>query len=94
MHNIISSENLVALLKCLPLCPNQIWDRYAHRTVRFHSNRQFPAKEVFRTPRGQVWRQDQELDSVSLEPAARTYVWATYGLQGAERTHRYNNCSC
>ena len=37
MHNIISSENLVALLKCEPLHPNQIWYIYAFRAVRFYS---------------------------------------------------------
>ncbi len=48
MHNIISRKNLVALLKCVPLHPNQIWDIYAYWTVRFHSNSQLPSKEVFR----------------------------------------------
>jgi hypothetical protein len=46
MYNIISCKNLVALLKCVPLRPNQIWDIYAYRTVRFRSNSQFSSKEV------------------------------------------------
>ena len=94
MHNIISFENLVALLKCVPLQPNQFWYIYAFRTVRFQSYSQLPSKEVFRTPCGQVQRQDKELDSFSLEPASRPYVRTAYGLQRAERTHRHNNCSC
>ena len=67
MRNILSFENLVALLKCVPLYPNQIWYIYAFRTVRFHTDSQLPAKEVFRTPCGQVLRQDQELDSKSAK---------------------------
>lgn len=40
MRNILSFENLVALLKCVPLYPNQIWYIYAFRTVRFHTDSQ------------------------------------------------------
>ena len=45
MHYIISFENFVTLLKCVPLQPNQIWYLYAFWTVRFHSDCQLPAKE-------------------------------------------------
>jgi len=61
MHNIISLKNLLALLKCVPLHPNQIWDIYAYQTVRFRSNNQFPSKEVFRTPCGQVRRAAKDI---------------------------------
>lgn len=94
MRNIISSENLVALLKCVLLHLNQIWDKYASRTVRFRSNSQFPSKEVFRTPCGQVQRLEHGFDSVSLEPTSPFYVRTAYELSWTEGTYRYNNRPC
>ncbi len=78
MHNIISRKNLVAILKCVPLRANQIWDIYAYRTIHLRSNCQFSSKEIFRAPCCQVQRQDQELDmtasSESLSTISRLYV--------------------
>jgi len=74
MHNIISRKNLVALLKCVPLCPNQIWDIYAYRTVRFHSNSQLSSKEIFRAPCGQVQRQD----STTIDLCMSLFSWAKF----------------
>lgn len=50
MVNKKDSENLVALLKYLPLHPNQFWAKYAHRKVRVYADCQLSAKEIFRTP--------------------------------------------
>lgn len=54
MRNYIGSENLVALLKYVPLHPNQNWSKYAFWSLCFCADNQVPSEEVLRTIVGQV----------------------------------------
>lgn len=91
MHIDISYKNLVALLKCAPLHPNQIWSKYAYRTVRIHADNQLSAEEILRTPCERVRRSDKGMDSLPLKPYACPYVRATLGMQQSEGTYGYHN---
>lgn len=74
MHNCIDFESLVALLKCVPLHPNQNWSKYAFWSLCFCTDNQVPPEEVLRTLDGQIQRPHTRLVSFSLEPFAGPYV--------------------
>lgn len=46
MRNYIGLENLVALLKCVSLFPNQNWNKYAFWSLCFCANNQVPPEEI------------------------------------------------
>lgn len=54
MRNYIGPENLVALLKRVPLHPNQNWSIYAFWSLCFRSDNQVPFEDVLRTSEGQA----------------------------------------